>query len=75
MHDNRTKGAYTYTHTFTEGQARMGWKIKVLAQGFGPRYLVQGIWAEVLVQGIWFEVLVRDIWSKELVLSCFGLRY
>jgi len=45
----------------------MGWKMKVLVQGIGPRYLIQGIWSEVLVRGIWSVVLVRGIWSKVLV--------
>jgi len=38
-----------YTQTFTEGEVCMGWKIKVLVQGIGPRYLVRGIDPRYLV--------------------------
>ena len=79
MRAHGTEEVYMYACTFTEGKACMGWKIKVLVRGFGPRYWFEVFgpryWSEVLVQGIWSEVLVQGIWSEVLVLSGFGPRY
>lgn len=55
-----------YACTFTEGKARMGWKIKVLVRGIDLTF-----WSEVLVQGFGLRFLVRGIgpriWSEVLI--------